>query len=408
MKKLLYFLFVAFTVVGCSKDEGLEYPTGNVNVANHESGTRSLADALQSADEFFASVCGETTRSRAKSLIDVEYLTMGSTRSGESDTLLYLVNYGMNDGFALLGAKETGMDIYAISPTGHLSLNDTVENKALAQFIRNAEVNVTLPGEGPIIGGWNKYSYRITNQVSPMIQSGPASWHQGYPYNKNCTTSDKKQAVVGCGPVAVGILLSYYQWPNKYGNFTFNWNEILNGNEDVIAQYLKKLGESSLLNSTYGEEFTFTALDRIDKAFITLGYSDLYRYYESKLNTTIDDLFSFMKYGNLHAPAAPVILHGIDSINSKIVHVWVLDGYVERTKTAVDSNMRPIGLPTKCSPLLHLVWGWGESVNGYYAYFSDKDYIDSNEMKTANENYTGVKVDYMFKDILIYGGYTHK
>lgn len=56
--------------------------------------------------------------------------------------------------------------------------------------------------------------------------------------------------------------------------------------------------------------------------------------------------------------------------NKEMGHIWVVDGFIERTKS--HSNYLIPGIdPIEVDPLLHMVWGWGGNANGYYAYLRD-------------------------------------
>ena len=105
---------------------------------------RTLEEALTIADNWFTQM-ERNTRSVDRKVKSVDYVKSAyRTRSDDHDTLMYLVNYENNQGFALLGCPETSKDIYAISEEGSLDMSDTVYNKPLAMFIASARVDAKI------------------------------------------------------------------------------------------------------------------------------------------------------------------------------------------------------------------------------------------------------------------------
>ena len=161
-KKLISYAAVALVLTACSSEEPIT-PPNQVNDAMGANPYRvSLTDALKNADALLGELGeGETTRSAERKVESVEYYSRPGTRALGGDTLLYLVNYADDAGFALLSADSRLRPIYAISDEGSMSFSDTTYNKGLALFARGVEAELaSLPSiqlpidslpEGPII-----------------------------------------------------------------------------------------------------------------------------------------------------------------------------------------------------------------------------------------------------------------
>ena len=106
-KKLTYFAAVALVLTACNSEEPIT-PPNQVNDAMGANPYRvSLTDALKNADALLGELGeGETTRSAERKVESVEYYSRPGTRSLGGDTLLYLVNYTDDAGFALLSADS--------------------------------------------------------------------------------------------------------------------------------------------------------------------------------------------------------------------------------------------------------------------------------------------------------------
>ncbi|MCM1005964.1 MAG: Spi family protease inhibitor [Prevotella sp.] len=114
----------------------------------------SLDDALSVADKIMGDIEISPTR-KSRTIRNVKYVTEPNTRSGATDTLLYVVNYDDDMGFAVLGADVRSQPVYAIASEGEFNLSDSTTNPGLemlyayyqndaARSIRDGNVN---PGD---------------------------------------------------------------------------------------------------------------------------------------------------------------------------------------------------------------------------------------------------------------------
>lgn len=116
-------------MIACSAEDDLTVSQKSESPKPANKFRISLEDASNRAESIINLIEKERhTRSNGKRTIrSVDYYINPSTRGGESiDTLLYLINYGDEQGFALVSADERLDPVYAISDEGHLNFSDTI------------------------------------------------------------------------------------------------------------------------------------------------------------------------------------------------------------------------------------------------------------------------------------------
>ena len=381
-KKFLTFVAVALMLAACSSEEPMTPPTVENDAMGANPYRVSLTDALKNADALLGELGeGETTRSAERKVESVEYYSRPGTRALGGDTLLYLVNYADDAGFALLSADSRLRPIYAISDEGSMSFSDTTYNKGLALFASGVEAELaSLPSiqlpidslpEGPIIKP--EGTVRLTSQKSPMLGYYQSRWGQNSPFNKYCFTKDSTQATVGCGAIVVGQVLSYYKYPSMVDSLNINWNKINEGaDNDSLAKLLRTLGNESYLKMEYStneDGGSGCDLSKINQALSSLGYSvycDFIDFDESNIE-------------NFTKNNTPSIIKGERYIseNLKTAHVWIIDGYKQYTYRNLGT-----GYETKENVLFHCVWGWSGTNNGYF-YWSKTNSLGGSPIETG-------------------------
>ena len=409
-KKLISYAAVALVLTACSSEEPIT-PPNQVNDAMGANPYRvSLTDALKNADVLLGELGeDEVTRSIERKVESVEYYSRPGTRSLGGDTLLYLVNYADDAGFALLSADSRLRPIYAISDEGSMSFSDTTYNKGLALFARGVEAEITslpnlpyIPVDSLILKPGFPVNPKVDSirsvkdRVRPMLSMYRRNWDQHAPFNEYCFTDDGEQALVGCTAIAVAQIMAYHKWPEQYGGYTFDWDEINNGNIDMLARFLSVLGDESNLRIRYGENDSPASPTRYYPTFLNMGYSchsDLIPFEEN-------DICAFLKgtYSTDY-PATPLLVRGNHPTSNG--HGWVIDGFVQYKYTKV--VMPPI--TTFDDILYHCVWGWGGSSNGYY-YWAKNQYFDNDLIE--KDRYDSQETDWDFGSYTnnkIFGGF---
>ena len=383
---VLVLLLFPLLYMGCGEDK-LNQSTVTTSEKQHST-HRSVTEALEAAEAWFIQMDSlNATRSTIKRTVEsISYLTSQlNSRATSTDTLFYLVNYENERGFALLGAPSGASDIYAISDEGHLSMSDTTYNEGLRMFMEAALKDASTNSVGGLVA---PYYYGITRKGGTPLPETVSKWNQTAPYNQ-CTplNSANKHGVVGCGPVATGMILANYRWPNSIDGIPIDWNAIIDSNDYYkVSQLLELIAGSKYLASYYSNIQTMatrsTPSENFKPTFEKLGYNTTYFWNYLPFYENRTSIFDFLKSGIENTlEKAPVILYGkrIGDDQKLSAHVWVADIFVERNKYIKGLEH----LATEADPLIHMVWGWGGNANGYYLYLLDDKKLDS----TSSDGY---------------------
>lgn len=118
MKKLLFFILVAVAFSACSDDgEELNYSSNDEVIGNNYSSYRTQEEAISTATNLAAQMFD--SQSRSARMVDPNSVicVKGGSRSA-ADTLLYIVNYEGNQGYAIIAGPKNVLPVYAIVDSG--------------------------------------------------------------------------------------------------------------------------------------------------------------------------------------------------------------------------------------------------------------------------------------------------
>jgi hypothetical protein len=193
--------------------------------------------------------------------------------------------------------------------------------------------------------------------VAPLL--GRVQWGQNHPYNLVSPTLDGKQTIVGCVPLAVGMILNYYQWPRQgrshvyyqtknkqlykvdYADFIPDWKSFKpryekrdsTDNLKELSKILTFLGLS--IDADYKDGATSANVSNIKHTLCNnLGYSGRMHYYTDLTDLQIEALLHYD------------LDHQRPCIVSNQGHAFVCDGYK--------------------GDFVHYNLGWEGHYNGYY------------------------------------------
>lgn len=374
MKKLYYVLLALF-IVSCNSDSNFEPMMKDLSPTDEFA--VSLEDALAQGDKVFNNIYGLTTRSQDRKIESVNlYQPKTLTRSGENFKSYYIVNYENNGGFALLGADMRMESVYAVSDEGSLHLSDTLQNKSLSWYF-----NQFLPGEyedkgggGPTVGG--AVPDTIINPeitlTKGLIPYKYTKFHQSAPYNKYCFTPNGEQTVTGCAPLAMGTIMSYYQWPPQLAGVEYDWDAMnSNLNHDLWARLFNQSGIALGVNYrvTYDENtntYIQSAGLPIDEIHRFIDAFASFRYFDVKIKD-----FTIESANNQIFFNRPFICTGwypVYNNNGQLYkegHAWVIDGYyLENPPYEIVDNA-----PYRY--YYHCIWGWGGVNNGFFLFYNN-------------------------------------
>lgn len=411
--KSKFFLLAGLLVYlsGCQEDIGTfdTHPNNNTNLG--------IQKIINNATEFIGSLNPSNTRSSSRIVGKIKAITTNDLfekpcgRSSVSDTLLYLINYKENKGFALMGANSKLHRIYAISDEGNLHFSDTIENKGLAMFfdgikyeIQNRLSNDSEPHK-EIPDKDMYYKIESDRKISPMLWPEVTKWSQSSPYNKYCFTSNGEQAAVGCAAVAVAQVMSRFNCPTKIDDQKLPWRTMKKGtSNNSVALLMAKLGESYLLEMDYGIKESSAYTSKFDRTFTQLGYkstSGFSTYKEADLLEWLEGTKPFSPF------PSPVIVFGYGKQTNNIYengHFWVIDGYI-RNKIYLSYNNEYYYFGDYDTTLLHCIWGWGGMCNGYYYINKNIPEFDlSNGAETPDIGESGsINRNYKYKLLILSG-----
>lgn len=376
-------LILIINFVACTDQEYLE---NTVEEMKADSFHISLEEALKTAEAFFTQLDTPMMRSvsngrELKSVIMVQLNPVMRSSIDEVDGVLYLVNYKDDKGFALLGADRRLAPIYAISDSGSLYMQDTLENKPLAMFFQGVKYSLAAASTNPSVSTselYNGYKILKNAQVSPLLSVGARQWGQDAPYNQKCKVIDGKHALAGCLAVSIGQIMSYYKWPQYAGDDHLLWRPMNKGtNQSHVASLFSWLGQEDLLNMNYGLEKSTAEESTIPRTFVQMGYKfpDSFKNFKA---TEIIEVLDSAK--NKVKGAGPLLM--LTTTEAYGRHAWVIDGYA---KNVIDNT----NIGTKMSishTYFHCVWGLnGGKGNGYYYIKSTRE-IDSDNAAAIDIN----------------------
>ena len=367
MKQAICYIALAVVLLACSKTAE--------NLPSKENGrlsTRiSLTEALGHMDDLMEELDGADTKScfsksySVDDIFSVRHLS-AATKSGEADdaadTLLYVVNFDNDEGFAVLAAdRRMPAEVLCITEKGHISeelfaaAKEALEGDGATDdslwvpmlLLASAErtrANIIDPGDPGPIGGGNGPG----GILGPYVQT---KWNQdGFPYD-----SLVPGPYAGCVIVAVAQIMAYEQYAST---MTFNgvpctWSDMktvhtypnasyggTTAGRSQVANFLYELGKPVNCNATYNEDGSPASDSDARKTLLNYGYSNVTLHYGPTGFT--DALHSTVR--NQLFAGHPAYCGGMRNISSG--HVWVIDGYF--------------------AGLYHINWGWGGYSDGYY------------------------------------------
>lgn len=371
--KFLTILSVVIFAASCSNQEDLKFDP-KLEIALDENFVSS-GEALETADEYYTLMFGDVTRS-SRGVANIEMVGI-TTKNGCENSMhgLYLINYGDDKGFALVSADKRREKLYAISDEGSLHMSDTIENKALAEYISDVlasgmSINFPSPTDTMSIQP-NLPKTEVINILRPCLTGDMANFSQHAPFNKYCFTNDGRQSVVGCGPLAVGTMFSYFSWPNSIGEYSFNWNNMKNNfTLESWARLFEILGRPNYLMTFYGETYATTSGGMIPFTINRLGYSGAKR----------ESLDYYNVYNDLQ--------RGNPLICDSPSHIWIIDGWIniKTTTPLLNDTTVTYGFYPHC------VWGFGGQANGYYLFSTSAGTIGGAEQLVEDGLFDTVRV----------------
>ena len=395
MKKILHLSLVAAVMLlvwSCANDALVQVPDEPCTTNAPANPYRvSLKEALATADLFLDELDGGKTR-KSRQPRSIEYFVQDAlTRSGsDADTLLYIVNYADDEGFAILGADRRVKPVYGFSNEGNLDLSDTVNNRGLAHCMQNIRNSTSSAYWGPVLWdttkrippreersapGFEDYDVTIIKRINPLLSPNVRRWGQHSNFNAYCPVVNNEmfgsQGIVGCAPLAAAQVMSYYSWPESCDGVALDWESIKatqftfyeSENEikthdcpPALAWLLAKIGgamKAQYFANSAGEPST-----SVDQVNLRDGFSKFgYMYIGNPVSFYSGSPSSDLSYG-------PLLVSGwLPNTYNTVGHTWVVDGYLsyKMVWNAIANEDH-----TLYYSYYHCVWGWQGQNNGYF------------------------------------------
>ena len=331
-----------------------------------------------------------------------------SVSDPDETPFVYIANFSDDRGFCVVPGDTRLPEVLIYVDEGQLMPGDTIDNPGLAMYLEMADTYYRMTTGMPVLelntGTWRAYGDEdypddlfiaidedegedeITYEYSDWRQVGligveekiDLKWHQDSPFNKYCFTDAGEQAVAGCVPVAVALLMSYHGKDINYYGTEYDWDlmrTVVNGNsgtpeaQDMVATLIRQLGWKINLDATYGIKGTGADPKRIDTAFKNFGYAHhgTYTKYDSDKGLALGPIIArgdafrkihtwkifgltILQWSEYYSGHDWVISHKITLQRDK--HKYINDDLAETVSEERE--------------YVHCNWGWGGSYNGYY------------------------------------------
>ncbi len=319
------------------------------------------------AENHLAATSRSSLKSTASKVKNFQFTSVKATVEN-NDTLYYILNDTINNGFVIVSADKRAWPILGYSTEG--SFNEKKQPEAFTAWMENRKKEIesikknNLQPDGATVDAWQNLSLKSvaieTPAVEPLLKT---KWDQGCYYNEMCPSDTRSvycgHAPVGCVATAMAQIMKYWNYPttgkssNSYsltdyesisadfGTTTYQWAQMpesLSGSNDAIAKLLYHCGVAGF--TKYGP--TSSSAYLMTESFVDFfDYSSSARLelrYRHSADEWIDLLKKELNLGH------PILYAGLNAIDT---HAFVCDGYQD-----VD--------------YFHFNWGWGGANDGYY------------------------------------------
>ncbi len=307
------------------------------------------------------------------------------TEEYNGDVAYYVVNFH-DGGWVMVSADNAAVPVLGYSLSGEYYIEDEKpdgfneltssykEEIASAKVLKSSSIEFSSKWEELLNESKLKSSssYTAGTNLLNVAGRGQVQWRQATnnyggctpAYNAYCPTGSKEgckcgRKTVGCGAVAMGQIMWYWQWPQSSSYRTYNWqlmpyrltNSSTTAEGEAIAHLLKDCGNAA--DITYWCSGSWTTTNKIVDAF-----KDKFKYKGVKKHLKTD-----WEYGSAWEDLLrseldnerPILYRGDKSDLSTSKHFFVIDGY-----DASDPDY------------FHFNFGWGgASYNLAYLYLND-------------------------------------
>lgn len=368
---------------------------------------------------------------------DIYHTKNPSTPFPQIDTIFKIVNFGVDSGFVVY-ARDYG--IVALTDNGHMDMNDYIYPSykipgagfhpmdelfslvdMCAFYYLKYDSIIHIPGYVDPDVNCGDFEDVLIAEDALREYNGPyvrMKLDQNYPINsycKRCVSGeccDGGHVVAGCGPVAMAMLFSYFNYPNIIRNKFINWNIVVDlcatypkapycaSQIDVLARVVHSIG---LIGSKASDPELGTCVVPLAMITIMSQYDRFSNFDWPNVKYIGDDYIIKIKNRR------PIIMlsYDEDTVGGSGYHYFVLDGFgaVSRYKERRYENCGTIPMDSVYYYLVHCNFGWGGLANGYYRYSQGFDLRNGPDRpsKILNEIVSGTPDVYSrYRKVLMY------
>lgn len=409
-KKLLplALLFLPF-LIGCSSsDEPTPPDPETENYSWIKSPNEAALLALEARKNFFP----DSIESRSSQISECVVIPItekfGSRNSTSSPAVLYAVNFPDEDGFALINAFNWGPQVIGVSDCGRYEDKETGNNpEGLDLYISSALKSISKSKVlNPIDTISDKFERMVMVMDTIVHEEIPAKitakWSQNPFFGAYCPNQK-----TGCGPLALGMTLSYFGFPNS---IDLNFQNAPTDNIILPHQRFNKLTDTSvtgLHRDSHGyndKELIGMYLRQLGAHCNAVYFNDgkgtgasVYAVREaaSQLCANSDLTVTGFTLSDSFTPLDRDVRDGIVLMNGAVnetglAHMWIVDGYIHshiiKTTYAVSltGGKRVVMVNDDDVHYMHINWGFGGKSNGYFLYGSEVGPSITNKHLDAN------------------------
>ena len=372
VKAIMAVLFTGL-IISCNSNDFLE---------GSQTNSQSQSPLSETAIKFVKSINkNEITRFTSQS-IGVKSISefplskeICTTRSAENFPKFYAISMNNNQGTVILSENNNNIKPLAyFMKYNYIDVNkimqDTISD--LAFIIKSAiedNLEPTLETRSS-----QENDFTIEEKVEPKCK---VYWHQGYPYNTYCFTSNGKQAKAGCVAIA-GAQAATVLRPMFY--IISSWDEIIKPYPtakatDEIARMIAYIGDK--VDMDYGTESSGAHTKKLTPIFNKYGIKD----YDAEHAIDV-----------LNTEHGVVVVSGykfrLGWLNRYYIgHAFLADGYI-KYKNSDDPYY------------LHLNYGWFGKPGNAYLLTSKKNWKEDKSMSNSD--------DYIFRHKIYYYSYAYE
>lgn len=409
MKHFLFCLCAVLSLLtACTSDEPMSDKIGESQTKPQVVGSptkRSVDEAIAIANGAI-SLLGNTNETVVESRgigrvvdykVPVYAVSNPRSRVCNGDTLLYVVNFADNNGFAVIPAMRGAPELLAVTECGHFNPTDSTDVPAFNYWYRNV-VSILAAGdmfEVDTTGMYTKIplpddrsknkSERDTVWYAKVPPRLTVAWGQGGSNFGTCEGLECPNRIAGCANTAVAMVMSYVEKPS---------NMILGYKKDAPSIYLDWM-ELKKYCSTNGDRLIlfptsdYPIRERLSQLCRELGYranSDYSSPEQTSTNSTnVLVVLNGLGILNGYDWSSGSGFYSIKTMDNSIAlvrgatddnsgHMWVEDGALDfkiRTRNyESDDNGKTWRLvKTILSDeykYIHRNWGWYNRCNGVF------------------------------------------